>query len=150
MAKKKFEKILGLRDVAPSYSRPDIPMLEKLLAYGLPTRFIPICMLLAVMECEAWFLAETTHYARIDSNITLEAIVNLLSFDPSIENVEERESPAEDLNKIYRLAGKAYKKDFDRISRTVNALDYCYIYFDLRGRVTRLGAVIDEIDTFLQ
>lgn len=150
LTRKNYEKILGLRDVFPSFTRSDIPELERRMAFGVPTRFIPVHILLAVMECEAWFLAETTHYEKIDPSITLEQVKTLLSFDPSRDNVENRNNPADDLNRIYHLAGRAYIKDEDRISRTINALDYELIYLDLRSRIPRLGELITEIDAFLQ
>lgn len=153
LSHKNYEKILGLRDVYP-LKHSDIPQLERRLSFGVPTRFIPIRILLAVMECEAWFLAETTHYEKIDPLITLDKVRNLLSFDPSCDNVENRTNPADDLNRIYHLAGKAYikdrKKDRKRISRTIEVLDYGLIYLDLRNRIQRLGELITEIDEFLQ
>ncbi|HAG50714.1 MAG: hypothetical protein A2X87_08060 [Deltaproteobacteria bacterium GWC2_42_51] len=150
LTRSNYEKILGLRDVSPSFTHADIPKLERLLTYMVPTRFIPIRILLAVMECEAWFLAETTHYEKIDSSITLDKVRDLLSFDPSCNNVEARMHPADDLNRIYHLAGKAYIKDRKRISRTVEVLDYGLIYLDLRNRIPRLDELIREIDVFLQ
>jgi len=139
LTRSNYEKILGLRDVSPSFTHADIPKLERLLR-----------ILLAVMECEAWFLAETTHYEKIDSSITLDKVRDLLSFDPSCNNVEARMHPADDLNRIYHLAGKAYIKDRKRISRTVEVLDYGLIYLDLRNRIPRLDELIREIDVFLQ
>ena len=149
LAKSNYEKILGLRDVFPQ-KHTDILQLERHLIFRIPTRFIPIRILLAVMECEAWFLAETSHYERIDPSITLDKVRSLLSFDPSVDNVEGRNHPTEDLNRIYHLAGKAYKKDKERISRTVDMLDYALIYLDLTIRIPRLRSLVDEIEDFLQ
>jgi hypothetical protein len=149
LAKSNYEKILGLRDIFPK-THVDIPQIERYLNYRVPTRFIPIRILLAVMECEAWFLAETSHYERIDPSITLDRVRSLLSFDPSVDNVEDRNHPSEDLNRIYHLAGKAYKKDKERISRTVDVLDYGLIYLDLCTRISRLRSLVKEVDTFLE
>lgn len=149
LAQKNYEKILGLRDVYP-LTHSDIPELERRLTYRVPTRFIPIRILLAVIETEAWFLAETTHYARIDPSITLDQVRGLLLFDPSNGNVEDRSHPSDDLNRIYNLADKVYKKDERRVSRTIDALDYGLMYMDLINRIPRLRALLGEIDAFLQ
>jgi hypothetical protein len=61
------------------------------------TSLIPVDFVLAVMEIEAWFLAETTHYARIDPAITMAAIKSTLGFDPENDDLQRRPSPAEDL-----------------------------------------------------
>lgn len=55
-----YSKILGLRDVFP-FTRGDIPKLVAGLTYGLPTAGIPIEIILAVMEVEAWFVQDTSH-----------------------------------------------------------------------------------------
>ncbi len=152
LSKAGYEKILGLRDVAPNWAYTDIPKLERSLRYGIPTKFIPFNILLAVMEVEAWFVAETTHYGKIDPNITLSKIIDLLSFNPKIDDVEKRPMPSEDLDKIYNIAKKAYpkKKNRRQITRTINAIDYNEIYFNLRSRIYRLNRLISEIDDFLQ
>ena len=46
--------------------------------------------ILAIMEIEGWFLAETTHYGRIDPAITVAAIKETLKFDPGSVRCEAR------------------------------------------------------------
>ena len=73
LAKKNYQKILGLRDVYPK-TFADIPKLELGLKYGIPTKYFPIHIILAIMEVEAWFLAETTHFSRIHPSLTNDLI----------------------------------------------------------------------------
>ena len=141
------EKIVGIRDVFP-VDKNDISKLESNLNFGLPTEGIQIQIILAEMEIEAWFLAEATHYSRIDSSITLAKVVSNLSFDPTKNHVEERIHPSKDLDDIYKLAGKSYKKKKTNCLRTVNALDYSVLYLVVSKRVPRLKMLIECIDHF--
>lgn len=144
----KYEKILGLRDVYP-FELEDVPKLKKWSLYNVPTKYMPIHIILAQMEVEAWFLAETTHFPRIHSSLTLDAIKNVLNFDPSVDDVEIRTHPAQDLHNVYSLANFAYTKKERNINRTVNALDYSNIYLNLKDRIKNLSIFIEEIDSFL-
>jgi hypothetical protein len=42
--------------------------------------------------------------------LTRDKIKALLHFDPSIEDVEQRAHPSDDINNVYRLVGFGYKK----------------------------------------
>ena len=82
------------------------------------------------MEIEAWFLSEHSHFNRIDGNLTPEKIHSTLAFHPENDDMELRETPAEDLNRSYQIAGKSYGKDKNKVERTINALDFSQMYFD--------------------
>lgn len=142
-----YEKIIGLRDVYPE-SHANIPKIIAGLPYGLQTSPIPVCIVLAIMEIEAWFLSEASHFSHIDSLLTQELIISKLQFDPFTENMENRNHPSEDLDDIYRLCGYRYKKKASHVERTVNALDYEAIYMNLRAHVKSLGNFIDQLDSF--
>lgn len=148
LTQKNYEKILGLRDVYPSKFK-DISKLESGLKYGLPTKPILINILLAIMEVEAWFLAETSHFSRIHPSLTLDRIKKALHFDPTTINVEQRYHPSKDLDDIYRLVGLAYNKKKANVQRTVKKLDYNILYCGLKAKVKNLGMFIGEIDAFL-
>lgn len=149
LASKNYEKILGLRDVFPNFTYADIRKLEAGLKYQVPTRPMPVNILLAVMEVEAWFLAETTHFYRIHSSLTID-LIKAHFFDPNSIDVERRINPAKDLDAIYHLAGRAYTKKKKNALRTVKALDYSLLYCDLQNRVNRLGQFIGHINSFLE
>ena len=48
----------------------------------MKTKPIVVDFILSIMEIEAWFLAEHSHFAKIDPKITLEAIADKLKFNP--------------------------------------------------------------------
>lgn len=64
-----YTAIVGIRDVFP---RPhdDIPQLEDAFKQVVPTQPVTPLLALGVMEVEAWFLAEHSHFARIHPQIT--------------------------------------------------------------------------------
>src|SRR5271157_829273 len=105
-----YSKILGLRDVRPKFSAADIPQLERGLRLYIKTSLAPVEFFLSIMEIEAWFLAEVTHYPRIHPNITLDAIRSTLSFDPENDDMELRSHPAKDLGDCYAIGAKRYEK----------------------------------------
>lgn len=143
-----YIKIFGIRDVYPDFIRSEIHNLEFGLYFGLPQRDLPTKFILSVMEIEAWFLAEEKHYTQIDSRLTSEFIKNNYPFDPANDNAELRDEPATDLNNIYQLVGKRYKKEKLLIERTLNSLDYDNIYLTVCRRTNQLNKLIKEINLF--
>jgi len=141
-----YSKIIGIRDVYPDFERHEIHDLIYGLKYQLPQKDLPTKFVLSVMEIEAWFLAEETHYKRIDEKLTMEYIEENIGFNPSTYNTELRDAPSNDLNQIYGLVGKEYVKEKTSLETTVNALDYGSIYFDVNTRITSLKELIDEIN----
>jgi len=147
LTKKGYSKIIGIRDVRPKFTYADIPKLEANLPKYVKTSLIPVEFILSIMEIEAWFLAETTHYPRIDPFITVAAIKAALGFDPENDDMEQRLAPAQDLSNCYAICGKVYVKH--RAKDTVDALDYTLIYMVLCNKFKYLKRLVASIDTFL-
>ena len=141
-----YQKVIGIRDVYPAL-RAEIPMLIAGLYYALPQAQLPIIFILNVMEMEATFLAEHTHFSRINAGINPALIQANLGFHPQNDNMELRNMPSQDLNNSYGLVGDTYVKTDVSIDRTTNALNYAEIYFDTRGRVNSLNLLLNEIDS---
>ena len=112
----------------------------------LPRSAAAVDVLLAVMEIEAWFIAEYSHLEKL--GITCEAIKRELDFDPSTDDIEMVENPAVLLNKIYELAGQSYKKKLRQVQGVVKRLDYARLYLGMSDEVPRLGALIRALDLF--
>ena len=147
-AEKGYEKILGLLDVFP-LTHDQLPTLEKWRNFGVPTKYLPINIIFAVMEIEAWFLAEATHFPRIHPSLTTDHVKTILGFDPLLEPVESRYNPAKDLDDVYKTAGFAYTKKKKNCVRTVETLDYPSLYLSIKERVQNLKTFINEIEAFL-
>ncbi len=142
-----YEKILGLRDVYP-IDRADIHKLLYGLNFKLQQKPIPVVFILAIMELEAWFIAEHTHFIKINSGLTVDIIRHTLGFDPSIDNMELKNQPAVDLNNCYNIVGDNYSKNEASLERTTSAIDYGEIYFNTRTRVNSLNLLLNEIESF--
>ena len=135
-----YTLIIGLRDVHP-FTHKDIPDLTRMLTVGLPNDSVPIQMHLAVMEIEAWFLEELTHYSKIDMGLNIKEVITG-GFDPSLERAHQIQCPADTLHSIYSIVGLSYKKKKNQIERTVSALSYEHLYLETRH-------LSPSLDTFL-
>lgn len=152
LAQSGYSRILGLRDLYP------VPLQKKqqvmdAMARNLPTGSVPARMILAVMEIEAWFLAEETHYSKIDPALTIEVVANALGDSPGIIDMEAVLHPAGTLDTIYQVAGKRYCKDRKirkRIERTVEALDWAHLYVTVSQRIDALKSLCNDLDQFLR
>jgi hypothetical protein len=142
-----YSGIIGMRDVRPMFTFADVPKLELNLPKYIKTKFIPVAFILAIMEIEAWFLAEATHFPKIEPSITAATIKATLGFDPENDDMARRLCPAQDLNACYAIGGKAYTKN--QAATTINALDYESIYLELRVKITYLDRLISAIESFL-
>jgi hypothetical protein len=125
-----YSGIIGIRDVRPDFSFADIPKLELQLLTYIKTSLIPVEFILGVMEIEAWFLAEASHFPRIATAITVPAIITALGFDPQKEDMQQRPYPSQDLARCYAIGGVTYHKR--NAQQTVDALDFSIIYCDFQ------------------
>lgn len=148
LASQQYAKILGLRDVFP-VSHQDVQRLKQELPKGLKQNPIPASIVLAIMEIEAWFLGENRHYLRIDHRLTQEFIQRERGIDITGNMLEELPHPASELNEIYKLIGRSYKKSKKRIDQITDNLDYENLYFSLPIRIKSLQEFVSHIDSFL-
>ncbi len=148
LTKSGYSLVIGLRDVRP-IRHSDLPKLELGLRTGIRTSLVPVVFVLSVMEIEAWFLAETEHFIKVDPRITLAEVIRILGLDPSVDSLETRPTPAEDLHDCYQVGGKAYRKRHAHAERTVNALDYTSIYLTMPNRIPYLRSLVAHIEGFL-
>lgn len=140
-----YKAIIGLRD-APR-QRADIPRLRQGLQQGVPPAPVPVDFVLAIMEIEAWFLAEYTHFQRVNERLTPALIQVNLGFDPCNDNMQLRDRPAQDLNNAYQLVGERYQKG-RAAQRTIYLLDCARVALELTDPdITRF---IELLDRFLQ
>jgi Domain of unknown function (DUF4276) len=145
-----YTTIMGLRDVYPNFKREEVPKLIRGLNYRLPQKRAATQIFLAVMETEAWFLGEYRHLKKVSGKLTPRYIENRLGFNPQTDNMEERDRPAEDMKKVYRLVGHDYTKKRDKLNSVVRKLDFNYFTHGLADRMPSLGTFVDGLKRFLQ
>lgn len=148
LASEGYERILGLRDLYPK-KRQDQERLSREIARVLPQTPIPCEMVLAVMELEAWFIAEHTHFGRLIPGVSAEQIRGALNLDPASDDVRDLAHPSKALGQVYALGGHSYGKHEEEVERTVKHLDFAAVYTELRPRLPELDALLTPLDAFL-
>ncbi|MEG3970281.1 DUF4276 family protein [Microcoleus sp. T2B6] len=151
LIKNGYEKILGLRDLypIPLGTKEEIETGIRGFLKPLQKIGVPISVILAVMEIEAWFLAEWNYLAKIDNRLTCDFILQKCGLDLRIIDTEQRARPSQDLDEIYRLVSRNYDKSEKASQEIINNLDYELLYLHLVNSVKQLKRFIDEIDSFL-
>ncbi|MGB3264557.1 MAG: hypothetical protein WBA89_11405 [Microcoleus sp.] len=146
-----YEKIIGLRDLYPQPLEKKQEIEKGIRGFLKPLQKIgiPISVILAVMEVEAWFLAEWNYLAKIDNRLTCDFILQKCGLDLIILDPEQRGHPSQDLDEIYRLVSRNYDKSEKISQEIINNLDYEFLYLHLVNSVKQLKKFIDEIDSFL-
>lgn len=147
LTKEGYEQIICIRDVRPDFTREEIPQLERGLKMYVKGSLAPVDFILSTMELEAWFLADFSHFEKIDPQISTEEIEKLINFHPERDDPTLRDEPANDLRKCYALGGKTYEKS--EAKRTIDSLDFLYMYTDMKDRVHAIKKISDHIDSFL-
>lgn len=142
-----YEKIIGIRDVRPTFQHSDIPKLQITMQSGFNSTLIPVEIILSIMEIESLFLGETTHFEKIDSSITVGEVKAKLGIDLLGDDLELRPEPAEDLKNCYAIGGKTYSKD--NVQQTIDKLDFDCLYLELPQRFNSLSRLVSNIDSFL-
>jgi hypothetical protein len=147
-----YTAIIGLRDVYPS-PRSDLASIYAGLGKGLPIGEVAPEMHLAVMEVEAWFLAEVTHFARLHHTLSASFIV-AAGFDVVGTAGDAWDHPAEVLDSIYKLANLRYMtargaKSKKRVQRTLRALSLDELYVRVRPRIPAFDGFISNLESAL-
>lgn len=142
-----FSAIIGVRDVYPLLLK-NLPSLRTGLRYRLRTEPISVDFVLGVMEIEAWFLAEHTHFPRIHPRLSASRIAAMHGFDPSVDDMQLRPNPALDIHNAYSLEGLAYQKKGSQIQRTVETLDYADMYLEHKTKFPDFAVFMRVIDQF--
>jgi hypothetical protein len=145
-----YQMVLGLRDVYPNFEREDVAKLRKGLNYQLPQKGAHTRIHLAIMETEAWFLAEYRHLRKVSRKLTPEFIQKHLGFNPRTDNLEELDRPAEKMKEVYRLVGHDYTKKRDRLNAVVSKLDFRYFTHGLTDRLPSLDKFVTELEHFFK
>lgn len=142
-----YTTIIGLRDVYGQFRYEDVPKLRDAMNVGIPhEKDGPrIELLLAIMEIEAWFIGEYTHFAKVSPHLTIERIRHALRFDPTRDDLEQRWHPAEDLDRIYKLAGVRYTKQRSNLERTLELLDFKFFISNVSRRFSDAARLISVL-----
>ncbi|KFX61029.1 DUF4276 family protein [Paraburkholderia fungorum] len=139
-----YSLVVGLRDVYP-LTAADIPKLNANMYTGLAVDTLPIALHLAILEVEAWFIEESTHFTKIDPAISAD-ILKANGFHPGVDLACDLPHPAETLDAIYSTVGKRYAKKANQIQRTVEALSYEELYVNVRQRAASFHEFLNTLE----
>jgi hypothetical protein len=145
-----YTAIIAIRDVAPDFTRNEIPRLISEFRRFLRQSPVEPLLVLPTMEIEAWFIGECTHFGRIHNYLTLDAIREKIGVDLIGDDIEGRAHPAADLDSIYQLANLRYTKSKADVERTVACLDYEAVRQGLSQKVPSLAPLIKGLESFLR
>lgn len=155
LRKSGFTQIVALKDLRGNHngiqgSLANLSMFEHAEKIFFQ-RHPDVKSIIAVMEIETWFIAETNHYSRLYNRLIpqmIQANVATIGIDPYHCVYENIADPAETLDRIYQLVHRHYSKHQRTTSRTVNALDYVNLYYSVKPRISKLREFADVIDNF--
>ncbi len=150
LVEKGYTCILGLRDVYPNFIHEDIPKLEKGLNQYVSQKGATTHIHLAIMETEAWFLGEYHHFKKVSGRLTPEFIEKRLGFNPKTENMEDRDSPAHDLKRVYKLVDHDYTKKRNKLNSIVSKLDFYFFTHQLANKMKSLGSIVNQLEIFFE
>jgi hypothetical protein len=138
--------LIGLRDVAPK-DRSVIRKVRNELAGWLrgPVRSV---MCFAVMETEAWFLADPDHLGRLPRPLNVNAAKAEIRDHVGQGGLEDIESPAKLLAEIYRKQGLRFEKTEQSTKQICKALDWNHLYLAAPGMLPHLQELLDELNDF--
>lgn len=150
LVSKGFQHIVGIRDVFSGSrdNRNNIERIRKGFQFGLRTDPIAPALILAIMEIEAWLLAEYSHFPRIHPSLTPQRIRREFGFDPATDDMRLRDHPARDLEAIYFLETIPYDKSRQTAERTINHLDFSRIRDEVAARFDDLQRLVGLIRAF--
>jgi len=143
-----YSIILGLRDLFP-LTKIDLGKVIENNNIGVNFDNVPVSITISVLETEAWFIKESSHFIKLDDRLTSEHIQQELGLDLEYLIAEDIETPSKTLNEIYSLVGLSYNKKSWSVQLTVDQLDYCEIYLNLKVEIKALGLLINNINNFL-
>lgn len=145
--------LLGLRDLYPNH-RADkeriIKKIEDLLhKCNLDDR---VTIILAVMEVEAWFLADYSVFQKINATLTTDYIKANLGIDLISIDSESFDRPTSVINEIYNLVGAKYRKKETDSYQISHRIDYPFLCIDesLERKISSFHFLLKHLDMIFE
>lgn len=140
-----YESLTLLRDLFPS-TLAALPKIRQVAADELADAQISAGLYIAVMEIEAWFLADASHLAQIDPLLTVEYVLIQTGIDLNVASVEGIAHPSASLNTIMQLCGRGYGKHEAEVHRSVSRIDFASLCTECADALPGLAAFLARIN----
>ena len=124
-----YEEIIGLRDM---YSEEYQKRSQGIIDDAMTSKFINSCndiirkmsnptsitILFSIMELESWFLSMYSIFEKFNSLLSVDYIEKQLGFNlKEIDPQKKFYRPSTEINRIFQLCGRNYKKSADDIEK---------------------------------
>jgi len=150
MISKGFGKVIGLRDLYPKRREDEGKVRSEIQKFLLGSSYPDkLKIFLAIMETEAWFLADPNLFQSINPKLTPEYIEEKLGCDLKNQDPETAyKHPATIIKKIYNLIGMKYRKREDDSYKIVGHIDFAHLYFDTgeENKINSFHIFVNEIE----
>lgn len=144
-----YNHIIGIRDLYPN-SHENLDVIKQSLTSIFNNNEIlqKLTLIIAVMEIEAWFLADYNFFAKVDKALTVETINDNLNISIEEDDIEGYNHPAKMIDSIYRIVNKRYKKRESDSYSICSHLDFddLYLNTDTRDRIPSFDSFVKKLD----
>ena len=128
ISNKGYSNLLALRDLFPQTFQQKSQVItatqREFDKYSFANK---LKLILAIMETEAWFLADFNLFSEINSQLTHEYIKEETNYDLVNDDPESYAHPSKIVNDIYRLIGQRYKKRKKQSYKITHNIDYDFL-----------------------
>jgi len=146
-----FSHIFGIRDLFPS-PLEQLNLVEASFQNIFNDNDIlqSITLVIAIMEVEAWFLADYDFFLKVDPTLTTRNINKSLDINIEEDSIERYRHPAKMIDRIYQLAGKRYKKRESDSHSICSRLDFDDLYLNQnkRERIPSFDFFVNKLAEF--
>jgi hypothetical protein len=156
LQKQGYDKIIGLRDVYP-HSLKDFSKLKRFTKTLTPKGKLDTTICFAVLEVETWFIAEYKHFHKLHPQLTPQFIERSTGINPRDKNIEQslipeknnlHNSPAADLDMIYKLVKRSYSKKKHQVLNVMKVINMNDMVNEVPKRVKSLAYFLQQLDDF--
>jgi len=149
--RKGFSHILGIRDLFPTaIEQLDLVKSTFTKIFNNDAITQRITLIIAIMEVEAWFLADYNFFVKVNPALSPAKINDSLNINIVEDNIESYTHPSKIVDRIYQIVDKRYKKRESDSYSICSHLDFDDLYLNQnkRNRIPSFDLFIKKMDEF--
>ena len=148
-----YAHVIGVRDLFP-HTKEQLATLQNALTtiFNGDTILTSLTMIVAVMEVEAWFLADYPLFERIDRQLSAANINTALGINIETDDLEAYPHPAKTVERIFQITDPdyRYKKNEAQIQTICGNINYDELCAndEVLARIPSFRMLIERLDEF--
>ena len=146
-----YNHIFGIRDLYPNH-RDHLDLVKTTFNEIFQNDKIlnDFSLIIAIMEIEAWFLADYPFFLKVDNRLTASKINETLNINIENDELENYRHPAKIIDEIYKIVGRRYKKRESDSHSICSHIDFDELYLNQnkRNRIPSFDSFVNKIDGF--